>query len=122
MYDAVLKSLSVKSPTIKYCYITIIGAGKALCTDLVPQLITTTELWSINGIIINLYDEPGCFFKIKHIVKDVKAVGGGLYAARIIDNISDGLCDCDILINLDIIPRYIFIIDNIQIIYYVIVK
>ncbi|KAK2586685.1 hypothetical protein KPH14_011727 [Odynerus spinipes] len=105
MYKAVLKSLSIKRPSVKHRYITIIGAGKALCTDLVPQLVTTKELWLTNGVVINLYDEPGCFFKIKHIAKDIEAIGGGLYAARVIESISDGLCDCDILINLEVIPK-----------------
>ncbi|KAI4497521.1 hypothetical protein M0802_007291 [Mischocyttarus mexicanus] len=105
MYEATLKLPSVKNSLIQHRCITVLGAGKALCLDLIPQLITTKELWLTNGVIVNLYDEPGCYFKIKHIVKDMEAIGGGLYAARAIENISDGLCDCDILINLDVISK-----------------
>lgn len=107
-----LKLPSVKTSLIQHRRITVLGAGKALCVDLIPQLITIKELWLTHGIIINLYDEPGCYFKIKRIVQDMEAIGGGLYAARIIDNISDGLYDCDILINLDVISKYVFAFFN----------
>lgn len=112
MYESMLKLPSVKTSLIQHRRITVLGAGKALCVDLIPQLITIKELWLTHGIIINLYDEPGCYFKIKRIVQDMEAIGGGLYAARIIDNISDGLYDCDILINLDVISKYVFVFFN----------
>ncbi|KOC60862.1 hypothetical protein WH47_05640 [Habropoda laboriosa] len=52
----------------------IIGAGRSMCSDLVPQLLMTKELWLTHGIVINLYDEPGCFFKLRRILKDAATI------------------------------------------------
>lgn len=60
-----------------------------------------------NGIEINLFDTPGHFFKIKDIVKDASAIGGELRSIKILDKLSDGLENCDILIILDHIARYL---------------
>ncbi|KAF7402822.1 hypothetical protein HZH66_005089 [Vespula vulgaris] len=105
MYKETLKLPCIKMPLVYHRHITVLGAGKALCVDLIPQLITIKELWLMHGIIINLYDKPGCYFKIKHIAQDMEAIGGGLYSTRIIKNVSDGLYDCDILINLDVVSK-----------------
>ncbi|KAK9296601.1 hypothetical protein QLX08_009436 [Tetragonisca angustula] len=89
----------------KYCLIMIIGAGRSMCLDLVPQLLMTKELWLSRGIVINLYDEPGCFFKLKRIFKDARTTGAGLNTVNIVENIPDGLKNCDILIYLDSLVR-----------------
>ena len=83
----------------------IIGAGRSMCLDLVPQLLMTKELWLSRGIVINLYDEPGCFFKLKRIFKDARTTGAGLNTVNIVENIPDGLKNCDILIYLDSLVR-----------------
>ncbi|KZC10235.1 Putative malate dehydrogenase 1B [Dufourea novaeangliae] len=59
----------------------IIGAGRSMCPDLVPQLIMTKELWLSHGVVINLYDEPGRFFKLRKILKDVNGLGGVLFCS-----------------------------------------
>lgn len=89
----------------KYRQIMVIGAGRTVCLELIPQLIMIKELWLTHGTIINLYDEPGCFFKLKKILKDSKGIGGGLNAVNILENVPDGLKDCDILIYLDVFSR-----------------
>ncbi|XP_017794982.1 PREDICTED: LOW QUALITY PROTEIN: malate dehydrogenase, cytoplasmic-like, partial [Habropoda laboriosa] len=88
-----------------YRQIMIIGAGRSMCSDLVPQLLMTKELWLTHGIVINLYDEPGCFFKLRRILKDAATIGAGLNTVNIVENIPDGLKDCNILIYLDSLPR-----------------
>ncbi|XP_043249721.1 putative malate dehydrogenase 1B [Colletes gigas] len=85
--------------------IMIIGAGRSMCPDLVSELIMTKELWLTHGVVINLYDEPGCFFKLRRILKDSEGIGGGLNAVKVLDNIPDGLNDCDTLIYLDTLSR-----------------
>lgn len=83
----------------------IIGAGRSMCPDLVPQLLMTKELWMTHGIVINLYDEPGCFFKLRKIFRDAGTIGAGINTVHIVENIPDGLKDCDILIYLDSLTR-----------------
>ncbi|XP_054001979.1 putative malate dehydrogenase 1B [Hylaeus anthracinus] len=85
--------------------IMIIGAGRSMCPDLVSELILTKELWLTHGLVVNLYDEPGCFFKLKRILTDSKGIGVGLNAVKVLNNIPDGLNDCDILIYLDALSR-----------------
>ncbi|XP_050587717.1 putative malate dehydrogenase 1B [Bombus affinis] len=89
----------------KYRQIMIIGAGRSMCPDLVPQLLMTKELWMTHGIVINLYDEPGCFFKLRKIFRDAGTIGAGINTVHIVENIPDGLKDCDILIYLDSLTR-----------------
>ncbi|XP_076687117.1 malate dehydrogenase, cytoplasmic isoform X1 [Andrena cerasifolii] len=83
----------------------IIGGGRSMCSDLVPQLQMTKELWLSHGIVINVYDEPGCYFKLRRIFKDAAAIGAGLKTVNILDNVPTGLKDCDVLIYLDSLPR-----------------
>ncbi|XP_034191366.1 putative malate dehydrogenase 1B [Osmia lignaria lignaria] len=85
--------------------ITIVGAGRSVCAELVCQLLMTKELWLTHGILIGLYDEPGCFFKIKKIYKDAGGVGAGLNSVMILNNVPEGLKDCHILIYLDSLLR-----------------
>ncbi|XP_076232982.1 putative malate dehydrogenase 1B [Calliopsis andreniformis] len=99
-----LKSIS-SCITEKYRRILVLGAGRSMCFDLIPQLIMLKELWLTHGTVINLYDEPGCYFKLKRIFKDAKAIGGGLNAVNILEDVSEGLKDCDILIHLDSLSR-----------------
>ncbi|XP_026672773.1 putative malate dehydrogenase 1B [Ceratina calcarata] len=89
----------------KYNRITIIGAGRSMCLDLVPQLLMTKELWSSHGIIINLYDEPGCYFKLRRILRDSGTIGAGIRRVFIVDSIPEGLENCDVLIYLDSYSR-----------------
>nr|XP_031826884.1 putative malate dehydrogenase 1B [Nomia melanderi] len=105
IYD--VESKKCKCPNIvqKRRQIMIIGAGRSMCLELVPQLIMTKELWLSHGVVINLYDEPGCFFKVRKILKDAKGLKGGLDAVKVLYNIPDGLHDCDILIYLDVILK-----------------
>ncbi|CAK9797436.1 Putative malate dehydrogenase 1B [Anthophora plagiata] len=92
--------------TLETCrQIMIIGAGRSMCPDLVPQLLMTKELWLTGGILIYLYDEPGCFFKLRRIFKDAGTMGAGLNTVNIVESIRDGLKDCDILIYLDSLSR-----------------
>ncbi|XP_017762086.1 PREDICTED: putative malate dehydrogenase 1B, partial [Eufriesea mexicana] len=97
-----IKSLQIQE---KFRRIMIIGAGRSMCLDLVPQLLMTKELWTTHGIIINLYDQPGCFFKLRRIFRDAGTIGAGLNTVNIMENIPDGLKDCDILIYLDSFVR-----------------
>lgn len=76
-----------------------------MCLDLVPQLLMTKELWLTQGIVINLYDEPGHYFKLKKIFKDAGTIGAGLNTVNIVESVPDGLKDCDILIYLDSLVR-----------------
>lgn len=76
-----------------------------MCADLVCQLLMTKELWLSHGIVISLYDQPGCFFKLKKIYKDAGGVGAGLNTVIILDNVPEGLKDCHILIYLDSLLR-----------------
>ncbi|XP_032455623.1 putative malate dehydrogenase 1B isoform X1 [Nasonia vitripennis] len=85
-------------------HFTISGAGRSVCPDLVMQLASMKGICK-NGIEINLFDTPGHFFKIKDIVKDASAIGGELRSIQILENVSDGLGNCDILIILDHIAR-----------------
>lgn len=85
--------------------ITISGAGRTVCPDLVAQLATLQNL-NKNGVSINLYDSPGHFFKIKDIGKDAKGIGGKLSSIKIINSLSDGLKNCDLLIYLDHSQRF----------------
>ncbi|XP_076753619.1 putative malate dehydrogenase 1B [Xylocopa sonorina] len=85
--------------------ILIVGAGRSMCLDLVPQLLVTKDLWFTNGIVISLYDQPGCFFKLRRIIKDSGAVGAGLSTVNIVENIPDGLKNCDTLLYLDSLPK-----------------
>ncbi|XP_043788001.1 putative malate dehydrogenase 1B isoform X2 [Apis laboriosa] len=85
--------------------IMIIGAGRSMCPDLVSQLLMTKELWMSHGIVINLYDQPGCFFKLRRIFKDARTIGAGLNTVNIVESIPDGLKNCDILIYLDSFMR-----------------
>ncbi|XP_014205767.1 putative malate dehydrogenase 1B [Copidosoma floridanum] len=80
--------------------ITILGAGYSVCPDLVAQLVTMKEFTKL-GTVINLYDEPGHFFKLKDIVKDAMSIGGDLKAINTFDNLFDALKNCNILIALD---------------------
>lgn len=90
----------------EYRRVTIAGAGRSLCLDLIPQLMTISELRLSRGIVLSLYDEPGNFSKLERITKDVKNVDEGLNVTMIVQDISSGLCDCDILIFLEDITRY----------------
>lgn len=63
------------------------------------------ELRLSRGIVFSLYDEPENFSKLERIIKDMKNVDEGLNA-MIIQDISNGLHDCDILIFLEDITRY----------------
>ncbi|XP_024939004.1 malate dehydrogenase 3, cytoplasmic-like isoform X1 [Cephus cinctus] len=88
----------------RHC-VTIIGAGRSLCPDLVAQLVLIKELWLHCGVIIKLYDDPGHFFKLKEIVKDTSAIGGGLCATTIAQSMSKALEDSDIVLVLDHLIR-----------------
>nr|XP_012142562.1 PREDICTED: putative malate dehydrogenase 1B [Megachile rotundata] len=101
VYDVKLQQRKCLCTPEECHQITIIGAGTSVCPDLVCQLLMTKELWWTHGIIINLYDEPGCFFKLKKIHRDARAVGSGLNRVTVLDNVPDGLKDCNILIYLD---------------------
>lgn len=83
----------------------IIGGGRSMCSDLIPQLQMTKELWLSHGIVINVYDEPGCYFKLRRIFKDAAGIGAGLRTVNILDSIPIGLKDCDVLIHLDSLAR-----------------
>lgn len=85
----------------KFRRLMIVGAGRSMCPDIVPELLSMKELWLANGILINMYDQPGCFFKLRRIFKDSGTVGAGLNTVNIVERVSDGLKDCDILIYLD---------------------
>ncbi|XP_076642877.1 putative malate dehydrogenase 1B [Halictus rubicundus] len=81
--------------------IMIIGAGRSMCHNLVPQLIMTKEIWLSHGLVIKLYDEPGCYFKVRKILEDAKGLVGGLDAVQVVYDIPDGLHDCEVLIYID---------------------
>lgn len=85
-----------------YRRVTIVGAGRSLCLDLIPQLVTISELRLSHRIALSLYDEPENFSKLERITKDVD----DLNATMIVQDISSGLRDCDILIFLEDITRY----------------
>lgn len=85
--------------------ITISGAGRTVCPDLVAQLATLPNMKK-NGVSIKLYDIPGHFFKIKDIAKDAKGVGGKLCSINIINSLADGLKQCDLLIILEHLQRF----------------
>lgn len=104
-YDVILEKRKTLYIQEECHRITIIGAGGSVCPDLVSQLLMTKELWLTNGIIINLYDKPGCFFKLKRIHKDVGGVGAGLNRVNVLDNVPDGLIECHTLIYLDSFSR-----------------
>ena len=92
---------------INHCLsVTIIGAGRSVCPDLLAQLVTLKELRVSDGIILNLYDELSYFFKMKDMIADTISVGGAVRSANILENVSDGLKNCDILIILDHLVRY----------------
>ncbi|XP_023289804.1 putative malate dehydrogenase 1B [Orussus abietinus] len=89
----------------QYRRVTIIGAGKSFCQDLVAQLVTMKELQLQLGVTVNLIDTATNFSKLREIVKDASLIGGGLNAAIVLHSIPDGLSDCDILLILDYVPR-----------------
>lgn len=65
----------------------------------------TKELWLSNGVVINLYEDPARFIKLKKISKAIEAIEDGLQATRIINDIRSGLNNCDVLIYLDASTR-----------------
>ncbi|XP_051156781.1 putative malate dehydrogenase 1B [Leptopilina boulardi] len=83
--------------------ITVIGAGRSACPDLIAQIITLKELSTKapGGIILNVYDELSYFLKIKDMLTDILSVGGTLRSTNILKNVSDGLKNCDLLIILE---------------------
>ncbi|XP_071628494.1 putative malate dehydrogenase 1B [Temnothorax longispinosus] len=89
----------------EYRRVTIVGADRSLCLDLIPQLMTVKELHLSRGIVFSLYDEPENLSKLERITNDIKNVDESLNAITIIQDISNGLRDCDILIFLEDITR-----------------
>ncbi|XP_058792244.1 putative malate dehydrogenase 1B [Phymastichus coffea] len=84
--------------------ITIYGAGRSVCPDLVAQLATIKEI-NEDGVSIQLHDKAGHYFKINDIIEDAVAIGGELRSIRNIENLSDGLKNCNVLIVLDLTLR-----------------
>ncbi|XP_071571619.1 LOW QUALITY PROTEIN: putative malate dehydrogenase 1B [Temnothorax nylanderi] len=89
----------------EYRRVTIVGAGRSLCLDLIPQLMTVKELHLSRGIVLSLYDEPENLSKLERITNDIKNVDESSNAITIIQDVSNGLRDCDILIFLEDITR-----------------
>ncbi|XP_014221790.1 putative malate dehydrogenase 1B [Trichogramma pretiosum] len=85
-------------------HITISGAGRSVCPDLVAQLATEKNI-SRNGITIHLYDPSGHSFKLNDILKDARALSGVLWDIYVAESLSDCLMNCDILIILEHIIR-----------------
>lgn len=79
-----------------------------MCPDLVAQLATLQNI-NKNGISVNLYDSPGHFFKLKDIAKDAKGISGKICSIEIINALSEGLKECDLLIYLDHLQRFNFL-------------
>lgn len=69
------------------------------------------ELRLSRGIFINLYDKSEHFSQLEEILKNINV---DLNAAVIIQDISSGLCNCDILICLDEIIRYKRLKENVK--------
>nr|XP_033326301.1 putative malate dehydrogenase 1B isoform X2 [Megalopta genalis] len=105
IYDAESKKCKCLETHQECRRIMIIGAGRSMCPELVPQLIMTKELWLSHGLVISLYDQPGCFFKVRKIVKDAQGLDGGLNAVKVVYNIPDGLRDCDVLLYIDTLSK-----------------
>ncbi|XP_011697647.1 PREDICTED: putative malate dehydrogenase 1B isoform X2 [Wasmannia auropunctata] len=82
----------------EYRRVTIVGAGRSLCLDLIPQLMTIKELRLSRGIVLSLYDELENFSELERMVKDIKNVNEDLNATMVVQDISSGLRDCDILL------------------------
>ncbi|KAL6265125.1 hypothetical protein P5V15_005216 [Pogonomyrmex californicus] len=85
------------------CRVTIISADRSLCLDLIPQLMAIKELRLSRGIALSLYDETKKFSKLEEIMKDVKNVED--LNVTVIEDLSIGLYDCDILIFLEDMSR-----------------
>jgi len=63
------------------------------------------ELRLSRGIVFSLYDKPENFSKLERIMKNMN-VDEDLNATMIVQDISNGLRDCDILIFLEDLTRY----------------
>ncbi|XP_077268482.1 LOW QUALITY PROTEIN: putative malate dehydrogenase 1B [Temnothorax americanus] len=97
--------LGLETSENEYRRVTIVGAARSLCLDLIPQLMTVKELHLSRGIVLSLYDEPENLSKLERITNDIKNVDESLNAITIIRDISNGLRDCDILLFLEDITR-----------------
>jgi len=64
------------------------------------------ELRLSRGIVFSLYDKPENYSKLERIMKNIKNVDEDLNATMIIQDISNGLRNCDILIFLEDVTRY----------------
>ncbi|XP_076279043.1 putative malate dehydrogenase 1B [Lasioglossum baleicum] len=105
IYDAESKKCKCLETCQERRNILIIGAGRSMCHKLVPQLIMTKEFWLSHELVIKLYDEPGCFFKVRRIFEDAKGLTSGLDAVKVVYDIPDGLHDCEVLICIDALLR-----------------
>ncbi|XP_011872807.1 PREDICTED: malate dehydrogenase, cytoplasmic-like [Vollenhovia emeryi] len=94
-------SLEIKK---EYRRVTVVGAGRSLCLDLISQLTAIRELHLSRGIVFSLYDEPENFSKLERITKELRNVDEDLNA-MIVRDMSSGLRDCDILIFLEDMTR-----------------
>ncbi|KAJ8673711.1 hypothetical protein QAD02_004973 [Eretmocerus hayati] len=82
----------------------ISGASSSICSNLAEQLLSIEDT-NFDCLSIKLYDESGCCCETLNILENISNTECKLLTTEIVENLSDGLKDCDILIILDHLTR-----------------